>query len=326
MRSVRFERPGDPAEVLRVVELPDPQPGAGEVLVRMRVRSINPSDLLMIRQRYPGAGELPATPGLEGMGTVEGVGAGVTAVRPGQRVIPTGVVGTWQEYLVADPARLIPVPDTVSDATAAQFVVNPLTAWVMLTDVLDLRPGQWLLQTAAGSTLGRVVLQIAAIRGFRTLCVVRRRDQVDELRSLGADAVVCTGDEELPARVRELTGGEGVPAAIEAVGGKTATQAVQSLADGGRMLVYGLLSGEPFSIHSGEMIFRDITVQGFWLANWFRQTPVAQQQAAIATLMGHMSEGKIVPPVEAEYDLAEVAAAVRHAQTPGRHGKVLLTG
>src|SRR5215212_11458521 len=221
MQSVRFHEFGNPAEVLRVEDVAKPEPGAGQVLVKMRARAINPSDLLTVRGLYGSLPEPPATPGLEGMGEVAELGEGVTHLRAGQRVIPLGVAGTWQEFVVAPAAQLIPVPDPISDRTAAQFVVNPLTAWIMTVEELALQPGEWLLQTAAGSTLGRVVLQIAKQRGFKTINVVRRREQGEELKALGADEVICTDEEKIAERVKEITGKEGLRKAIDAVGGET---------------------------------------------------------------------------------------------------------
>src|SRR5215218_8282694 len=124
MQSVRFHEFGNPAEVLRVEEVERPEPRAGQVLVRMRARSINPSDLLTVRGLYGSLPVPPATPGLEGMGEVAEVGEGVSDLRPGQRVIPLGVPGTWAEYIIAPAVQLIPVPDSVNDQAAAQFVVN----------------------------------------------------------------------------------------------------------------------------------------------------------------------------------------------------------
>lgn len=326
MRSVRFDRFGEPAEVLQVAEMPIPEPGARDILVRMRVRSINPSDLLTVRGLYGQLPALPATPGYEGMGTIERVGPAVNEVQPGMRVIPLGLSGTWQEYVVLRPTQLIPVPDSVSDATAAQFVVNPLTAWVMVTEELNVQAGEWLLQTAAGSTLGRVVLQIARLRGIKTINVVRRRAQAAELPALGADRVVCTDEEDLYDRVMEITGGAGVRAAIDAVGGETGSLAAQALARHGTLLVYGMLSLQPLTLDGGRMIFHSSAVRGFWLGDWFRSAPVNRRAEVSAELMGLMAKGEIVPPVEAEYDLGDVLAAVRHSETAGRHGKVLLVG
>jgi NADPH:quinone reductase-like Zn-dependent oxidoreductase len=326
MRSVRFYEFGDPADVLRVEDVPQPEPGAGQVLVRMRARSINPSDLLTVRGLYGTLPKLPATPGLEGMGEVAAVGEGVKNFRPGQRVIPLGVPGTWQEYLPVPEAQLLPVPDAVGDRTAAQFVVNPLTAWVMTAEELALRPGEWLLQTAAGSTLGRVVLQIAALRGFKTINVVRRREQVEELKALGADEVVCTADEDLVERVKEITGDAGATKAIDAVGGQTGGEVARALGRGGVLLVYGVLSMEPMPVDGGRMIFNTSTIRGFWLSEWLRTAPPERRQAVTAELLRLMATQEIVPPVEAEYPLSEVLAAAEHAVRPGRSGKVLLVG
>ncbi len=324
MQSIKFYEFGNPAEVLRVEEAPQPEPGADQVLVRLRARSINPSDLLTVRGLYGSLPKLPATPGLEGMGEVAAVGAGVKHLRPGQRVIPLGVQGTWQDYLLAASAQLIPVPDSISDQTAAQFVVNPLTAWIMTIEELALKPGEWLLQTAAGSTLGRIVLQIAALHGFKTINVVRRREQVDELKTLGADEVICTDDEGIFERVKEITGKAGLTKAIDAVGGQTGAAVMNSLGRGGVMLVYGLLSMQPMPIDGGRMIFNTTTIRGFWLGEWLRSAAPERQQAVTAEMLRSMASNEIVPPVEAEYLLADVLAAVEHAERPGRSGKVLL--
>jgi NADPH2:quinone reductase len=234
------------------------------------------------------------------------------------------VAGTWAEYLIAPAVQLIPVPDGVSDQAAAQFVVNPLTAWIMTVEELALQPGEWLLQTAAGSTLGRVVLQIARQRGFKTINVVRRREQGEELKSLGADEFICTDEEDIPERVREIAGKAGVTKAIDAVGGETGAAVMSALGRGGVMLVYGLLSGEPMPIDGGRMIFTTTTLRGFWLGDWMRSAPPERQQATVAEMLRSMATREIVPPVEAEYPLSEVLAAAAHSERPGRSGKVLL--
>jgi NADPH:quinone reductase len=325
MQSLRFDRCGEPAEVLRLAEEPQPVPQAGQVLVRLRARPINPSDLYYVRGTYGIKPPLPATPGFEGAGVIEAVGEGANHLRAGQKVIPLGVAGTWAEYLVAPAEQVIPYPDSLSDSVAAQFVVNPLTAWVMVFDELKVQPGEWLLQTAAGSTLGRLVLQLAKLRGFKTVNVVRRRDQVGELKALGADEVICSEDEDIAARVREITG-KGVRAAIDAVGGRTGGAAAGALAPGGTLLVYGLLSGEPLPIDGGQMIFLTSTVRGFWLSKWMRDAPPAHRQSVAGELLKLMATGELTPPIEAEYPLKDFAAAVKHAETPGRSGKVLLVG
>lgn len=326
-RAVRFAEFGDPARVLGVEMVATPRPGPGEVVLRMRARPVNPSDLSVVRGRYGELPALPATPGLEGMGEVESLGEGVDPALAGQRVVPLGVSpGTWAERLAVPAGALVPVPDGVSDEAAAQLVVNPLTAWILVTDELDVQPGEWLLQSAAGSTLGRVVLQLARARGFRTIDVVRREEQARELLALGADETIVAGRDDIVARVREITGGEGVAKAIDAVGGDLGAGLAAALAARGTLVAYGRLSQQPMPLDTGLQIFRGTTVRGFWLTRWFGEVSRDHVERTIATVMGMMADGVVDPPVEARYDLADVREAVAHAERPGRAGKVILTG
>jgi len=326
MRAIRFHHFGPPDEVLQLEELPEEAPGPGQVRLRLTHRPINPSDLLTISGHYGRLPRLPAVPGLEGVGRVAVLGEGVTGWRAGDRAIPLGAGGTWREGVTVAAAHLLPVPDAVSDETAAQFVVNPVTAWVMLEQELALRPGDWLAQTAAGSSLGRLVIQLARLRGYHTVNLVRRAEAVAELRDLGADAVFSVDEGDIVARVRGLTEGRGVAGALDAVGGATGALALRCLRPGGTLLIYGLLGGEPLPLHNGEMLFRGLTVRGFWLTHWFQHTPPEQVQTTLRELMGLMAAGHLAPTVEAAYDLADFRAAVAHAQQPGRQGKIVLIG
>ncbi|WP_217915139.1 zinc-dependent alcohol dehydrogenase family protein [Miltoncostaea marina] len=324
-RAVRIARFGEPADVLEVATVPAPEPGPGEVVLRLRARPVNPSDLSVVRGRYGELPELPATPGLEGMGEVEALGPGVGSAAVGDRVVPLGISpGTWAERMAVPAAALVPVPDAVGDEAAAQLVVNPLTAWILVTEELGVEPGEWLLQSAAGSTLGRMVIQLGRARGFRTLNVVRRPEQRDELLALGADEVLVAGD-DLPERVREVTGG-GAPKAIDAVAGALGAAMAASLAPGGTLVVYGRLSQRPMPLDAGLQVFLGTAVRGFWLARWFRETPRERVAGTIGDVLGLMADGTIDPPVEARYDLADVREAAAHAERPGRSGKVILTG
>ncbi len=326
-RAVRFSAFGEPSDMLGVETVPTPSPGPGEVTLRLRARPINPSDLSVVRGRYGELPDLPATPGLEGMGVVETLGAGVNSVAVGQRVVPLGISpGTWAEHRVAPAAMLVPVPDAVSDDAAAQLVVNPLTAWILVVDELDLQPGEWLMQSAAGSTLGRIVLQLARARGFRTINLVRRAEQADELIALGADEVIVTERDDIGERVHEITDGAGVAKAIDSVAGELAGRMAASLGVHGTLITYGRLSQQPVPLDTGLQIFRGTTIRGFWLARWFGEASPQKIQETIGAVFGLMAEGVIDPPVEAHYDLADIRDAVVHAEKPGRSGKVILTG
>jgi NADPH:quinone reductase-like Zn-dependent oxidoreductase len=238
----------------------------------------------------------------------------------------SSIPGTWAEHYVVPADRLLPVPQSISDEAAAQFIVNPLTAWVLLNDELQLAEGDWLLVTAAGSTLGQLLRQLARAKGIRILGVVRRRPTAEEVRELG-DAVVCTEDEVLVDRVKEITGGRGVAAAIDAVGGLLGGQVATCLGVEGVMIALGLLGAEKLMpLDTADLLFKNATVRGFWLVNWFARRPPEVQKRAIGEVVALMAEGLLAPPVEAEYDLADFKAAIAHAERPGRHGKVLLVG
>jgi NADPH:quinone reductase-like Zn-dependent oxidoreductase len=310
VKRVVFDRFGPPAEVLRIQDdVPAPQPGRGEVLVRMLASPINPSDLMYIAGKYGLKPTLPATPGFEGVGVVEATGGGLLGwLRKGKRVaVINDRIGNWAEYTVTKARQVVPVPDEMSDEQAASFFVNPATALVMAQDVLKVTRGAWLLQSAAGGELGKMVIRLGYKFAFRTINVVRRREQVEELKKLGADHVIVESDGAIPEQVRKLVP-DGVRYAIDPVGGETGSQVIAALSQGGRCLLYGSLTDEPVSVHPRQLIGNDLRVEGFWLGAW------AKQQGVLTML-------KLFRRVRA---LMSVSKAVEHASAPGKGGKVLL--
>ena len=188
----------------------------------------------------------PSPAGFEGVGTVDALGADVHSLACGQRVaIINGTGGNWAEYAVLPSARVLPVPDDLTDEQVASFFINPATALLMVRHVLAVPKGEWLLQSAAGSELGRMIIKLARHDGIRTINIVRRRAAVDELARLGADAVIVSTEGPIDEQVRRIAGPQGVKFAIDPVAGETATQMYQALSDEGRMLVYGSLTGKP---------------------------------------------------------------------------------
>jgi NADPH:quinone reductase-like Zn-dependent oxidoreductase len=329
MKAVVFDRFGEPAEVLQVHNVPVPEPGPGEVRVRMRLSPINPSDLLVVRGQYGRLPQLPATPGFEGMGVVDAAGPGLfrrlRGLSPGRRVaVLGGKGGNWQEYVVVPARQAVPVADDIPDEQVAGFFVNPATAIIMTQKVLRVPPGAWLLQTAAGSALGRMVLRLGKHVGFRTINVVRRREQAEELLRAGGDAAVCSSEESIPERVRHVAGGEGVRYALDAVGGATGGAVVESLGPGGRMLVYGTLSGEPIPLDPRSLMVGQKSIEGFWLSEWVRDRGPLTMLGLFRTIQALLRAGVLTAEIGSPFPLEEVATAVRQAEVPGRHGKVLL--
>lgn len=325
-RAIQFREHGDPAQVLSVGSAPTPQPGPGQVRVRMLLSPINPSDLLVVRGIYGRLPKLPATPGFEGVGIVEQSGGGLLGWRVlGRRVAVVNTdSGNWQEQVVIPARQAIPVPDGVPDEQIACFMVNPATAYIMTARVLRVPPGEWLLQTAAGSALGKMVIKLGKHFGFRTINVVRRQEGIDQLRALGADAVIDTSRENLVERVQALTEKKGVRYALDAVGGDVGSRVVGSLAPGGRMLIYGSLSLEPIHLDPRFMIFGSKKVEGFWLTDWIRaQNPLTMLRLfrRIGLLL---KQGVLTSDVAAIHPMDQIAEAVRQVDQPGRQGKVLL--
>jgi len=328
MKAIRFHQFGEPERVLNLEDARVPDPGLGEVRVRFTHRPINPSDLQIVRGVYPIHASPPASPGLEGVGRIDALGDGVSGLSVGQRVVSlAGASGTWAEHFVIPAMRALPVPDLMSDLVAAQAIANPVTAWAMVNDEVSLQEGDWLLQTAASSTLATLVIQLAKRRGVKTLNVVRRRSQVAEVLARGGDAVVCTEDESFVARAREITGGAGVAAAFDAVGGTTGAEAVRCLRQGGTMLSMGLLSGETIGpIDTRALIFNGNTIRGFWIIEWFGRRPPEVIGNALTEVLTLLTTGGLAPTTEAQYPLADFRPALEHVARAGRRGKIMLVG
>jgi len=326
MKAVVFEQCGEPAEVLQVRDLPTPRPQRGQVRVRMIASPINPSDLLFVKGRYGAKPRLPATPGFEGVGVVEESGGGFLGWRVrGRRVaVLNGITGNWQEQAIIPAVQAIPIPDDLPDEQAASFLVNPATAWVMVHEVLRVPRGGWLLQTAAGSALGRMLIRLGRFSGFHTLNVVRRPEQVEELKQIGGDEVVVSGTGQVVERARAVTGGRGVPFAVDAVGGETGAEALQALRPHGRMLVYGALSEQPIPVHPRTLIASSMQVEGFWLKSWMDEQGLLKKFFLMKRLVKMIRLGVLATPLGPVFPLEHIQEAVRAAETPGRSGKVLL--
>jgi NADPH2:quinone reductase len=325
MKAVVFDHTGPPAEVLFARDVPAPAPGPGEVLVRMLASPVNPSDLMYVEGRYKLQPTLPATPGFEGVGVVERSGGGLLGrFRVGKRVaVLGGRTGAWAEYAVAPAKRVFPVPAGLPDEQAAGLFVNPATAVVLTRHVLAVPAGEWLLQTAAGGTLGKMVIRLGKKYGFKTANVVRRREQVAELTALGADAVLVEADGPITDQVRQLTGG-GVRYAMDPVGGDAFAGVVSALADGGRAVLYGSLSGGPAGGATLPPAAGGRRVEKFWLAEWMESASLFGKLRLMRQVRALVAEGALRTEVGATFPLDRVAEAVREAVARGKPGKVLL--
>ena len=325
MLAARVSAFGRPEDVIEMVDLPDPgAAGPGEAVVEAVWCPINPADLVNMEGAYGASRpDLPLVPGSAGVGRVTAIGSGVDHLRVGDLVLLPGP-GTWQERVKVAAARLVALPAGVDPQQLAMLRVNPPTAAVMLRDFVAPQRGQWVIQNAANSGVGRCLIRLAREAGMRSVNIVRRPELIDTLRSFGADVVLEDGP-GLRERVREAIGDGRLPLAIDAVGGRATQRLARCVDDGGTVVNYGLLSGEPCMVDARETIFRDVSLRGFWLRRWYQQTPPDQVMALYQELIARIADGTLVVEVEAVYPAREIRAAVTHAARAARAGKVLLS-
>ena len=332
MRSIVADAVGEPSEVLHLQNRPIPEPGLGQVRIRVAAVPVHASDLHTVRGRYGFVPEFPTVPGIESVGVIDELASGTNSLTVGQRVITVGVKGTWQEYVVADVGQVLPVPAGMSDSTAAQVLANPLTAVILTGDELDVQPGEWLLQTAAGSTVGQSVIQLGAHVGFKTLNVVRRRSAVEDILAMGGTAVICTEDENLRERVADIAGHDGVSKAIDCVSGQVGADVSRALAPHGELVVYGALSTHrqtdpdklTIPVFARSLIYETKTVRGFWLFRWFTETPKDRMAATIDRTVQLVDSGALRVPEGQPIPLEKFSEAVYLAEAPEHGGKPLL--
>jgi NADPH2:quinone reductase len=350
MKAVSIVDTSDDLSGVKVIETPIPDPGPGQLRVRMVKAAVHPSDLNYIRGEYR-AGierliwnykeekpafdparaklhpELPCIPGGEGMGVVDACGDGVDADqwlgrRVGLTVGPPS--GTWQEYVLAVAQQMVPVPDALPDEQGALMLINPLSALVMARHVLAAQAGQWLLVSAGGSAVSKLVAALGRHYGFKTISVVRSREAVGPNREQLGDELVITSVQDLREEVKRITGGRGVELALDCVGGQLGEQMITCLTEHGRMLLYGTLGGPKMDLYSRDLMMTNATIAGFYLPGWLAaQAP--EKLGEVLTELGQLSAtGMMFSPVEEQYPIAEVVEAVKASRKPGRVGKILL--
>jgi NADPH:quinone reductase-like Zn-dependent oxidoreductase len=314
-----------PQDVIEAVSFDKPELADGEVLLEMLAAPINPSDILTLTGHYGVLPPLPAVGGNEGVGRVLEHGPNVTGPGVGQTVLLPVGCGTWATHIVTKAGMLIPLPNDVDPIQLSMLTINPPTASLLLSEFVDLDAGEWVIQNAANSGVGSYLIALAKMRGLKTVNVVRRASLVEPLTAAGADVVVVDGD-DLADRVREATGGAAIRLGIDAVGGAATDRLGATLADGATLVNYGVLSGEPCQLAPSALIFRDVTLKGFWLAKWFRSATPDDQQALYGQITGLVAAGQLAAPIHATFPVKDVKEAVALAAGGGRDGKVVLVG
>jgi NADPH2:quinone reductase len=354
MKSARVHAFTENPDDIRVDDVPIPVPGPGQVRVRMLMSPVNPSDFHFVRGIYyralerviwnqAGAGEdghisidpahttpCPVPPyalGGEGVGMVEASGGGFLAKRLlGKRVAVAGGPpnGLWQEHVVVDARRAVAVAHNLPDEQAAMYLINPVSAYVMVREVLKVPRHGWLLLTGAGSALGKSVVRMGRLFGFRTICVVRSGSNTPELKHLGADAVIETDKQDLVGEVARVTGGKGVGHAMDCVGGGLTAEIVRSLGLDGKLVLYGTMADRPVDIAVRDLMMPLASVQGFYLGNWMPHQSPLKLLGVLRAIKRLAAQGVFHTEVSEVFPLDQAANAVSASLQPGRTGKVLL--
>lgn len=322
-KCIKYYEFGSPKDVLKIEYKTIEPPKDHEILVRMLVRPINPSDLIPIRGSYAHRISLPDIPGYEGVGIVEDVGPFVSQDLIGKRVLPLRGEGTWQEFVKTSAEFAVPVPDSIDDFTASQLYINPVTAWVTCTEILHLKPDDILLVNACGSAIGHLFAQLSNILGFRLIAITRSNHYTEDLIELGALHVIDTSKDPLYETVMEITNGMGADAAIDSIGGPAGTELGFCVHPDGKFLTIGLLSGVQVN---WQKIINEAKLNAnmFHLRNWNKHVSTEKWLHTFHLLIKLLNDQKIrLAKVHSQHDLSNIQQAIDAIEP--RKGKVFLT-
>jgi NADPH:quinone reductase-like Zn-dependent oxidoreductase len=303
-----------------------PKPGRGQVLVRMAAAPINPSDLSFLRGTYKDQKPLPAIPGIEGSGRVVAAGPGLF---PRMMVVrrvacassPTSG-GTWAEYMVTSAKLCIPLLSSISLEAGAMMAVNPLTALAFF-DIAESEKHAAMVSTAAASALGRMILRLGQLNSIPIISVVRRKEQVDLLQTLGAEYVLDSSQPDFGLQLRELTHELRATLLLDAVAGSMTNQLLEAAPAASTVLVYGNLSGEQCIINPRELLLEGKRVEGFYLANWWAKKNIVQSLLVIGKAQ-RLLRTHLGTRVQQRLPLSSAREAVALYENNMSGGKVLL--
>lgn len=322
MNAIQIASYGNPADVAQCVDLPEPgKPAANEVVIEVEATPINQYDLLMIAGGYGYRPELPLIAGTEGAGRVVAVGSGVKHLKEGDRTLVPFLHPAWAQRIKTDAVWLRPLPPGDINQFA-MMGVNPPTAYLLLTDIVKLPRGSWVIQNGANSGVGRAVIAIAKSLALKTVNVVRREEVIPEVKAIGGDVVLLDGP-DLGKRVAAETGKAPIHLAFDGIADISPMNMMGCLSDTGTLVSYGGTSRKPMAVHPGGLIFRQLTVRGFWLYFWYKSAKPEQVTAMFDHLAPLVADGTIATPVAETFGLGQVVPAIAKAGESG--GKVLFT-
>ncbi|MEA2640164.1 MAG: NADPH:quinone reductase [Chloroflexota bacterium] len=323
MKAVQITAFGGP-EVLKYQDAPTPEPGPGQVRIKVAATSVNFADIQTRRGGYRDTRPLPFTPGLEMAGTIDALGPGVTGLEIGQRVAAHADGGSYSEYAIARPVGIFALADEVGWEEAAVFPSVGTTAFNLLTMAARLQPGETVVIHAAAGGVGSTAVQLARVLGAGFIIgTVGSSDKAKVARDLGADATINYQHENIVDRVKALTGGTGADIVLDGVGAATSEASVACLAPFGRVVAFGQASGPPVPVAFGPIYRDNKSVIGYSSGGIRGTRPELMRQPGLA-VMKLLAQGRWKPLIGARYPLAQAAEAQRLVEDRESIGKVLL--
>jgi NADPH:quinone reductase-like Zn-dependent oxidoreductase len=324
MRQLQLVAHGEPSDVIELNTVSEPALGRDDVLISMEAAPVNPSDFLFIRGTYGVRPAFPSSVGAEGVGRVAKTGSNVDVALRGKRVLilPTYEQGTWADEVVVPMRNIVPVSDQGDPLQLAMMAINPATAYLLLNRYVSLMPGDWIGQTAANAAMGQYIIALAKLAGVKTLNVVRREEAAEQVRQWGGDRVVVQGD-NLHKDIEAALKGKKLSLVLDTVGGTPVGEVAKSLKPGGSIVVYALQSGQFPAISPKDLIYRGLSLHGFWLINWIRTAPHTEIEEIYQKLGDLVADGSLSAAVERVYALDQFKEAFRQSLKQNRGGKVL---
>jgi putative PIG3 family NAD(P)H quinone oxidoreductase len=323
MRAVVISEPGGP-EVLQWEEVPDPEPGAGEVLIDVAAAGVNRADLLQRQGLYPPPPGASHYPGMEVSGRIEATGPGVTGWQPGDEVCALMAGGGYAEKVVVPAGQVLPVPPGLDLVQAAALPETACTVYANLVQVGGLRAGETLLVHGGASGIGTTAIQLGKALGARVICTAGSAAKLDRCRALGADVAISYRDEDFVEVVKDVTGGHGADVILDIMGAKYLARNLAALATYGRLVIIGRQGGNRAELDLGVLQTKQASIH----ATTLRNRPVAEKSAIMAAVgdvvWPLVSDGTVTPVIEGTVPMAQAADAHRILEAGGHTGKVLL--
>lgn len=323
MKAAVYEKYGEPAKVLTMKKVPIPEPKSGEIRVKMKRSPIHNHDILMVRGEYGSLQDLPAIGGTEAVGIIDAIGDNVDNLEVGMRVAVAGTNNTWAEYFIAAANAALAIPDGISDEAAAQLTAMPSSS-LMALNKIPAKPGDWIVVNAANGAVGKSVAQLAQARGIKVASIVNRDEAKKKLEDLGISPVFVAAHEGWLDEAKKTIDGY-VAGGIEMVGGSSSNDLIKLVGEGGTVLAFGAMSNKPMQIDAGQLIYRDISIKGFWGLRESQKTSPEDMAKIMGELIEFVQAGKLKLTVHKTYDIEHVAEAGKEYYEP-RSGKLMIAG